>query len=138
MKSLASLAVVGTVAVVAIFGLNSNQSSNASTFLAEDNDQEVKQLFNEFISEHQRNFLTKEEYNARLGNFKANLAEINRINAEANNTFTLEINQFADLSQEEYERQIGLKDLLEPEDAEYYEREFSIPFDEEEENSEED
>jgi len=41
MKSLASLAVVGTVAVVAILGLTKNQSSNASTFLAEDNDQEV-------------------------------------------------------------------------------------------------
>ncbi len=53
MKSLASIAVVGTVAVVAIFGLtNNNTSSNASTFLAEDNDQEVKQLFNEFISQH--------------------------------------------------------------------------------------
>ncbi len=36
MKSLASLAVVGTVAVVAIFGLSANTDSNAGTFLADD------------------------------------------------------------------------------------------------------
>lgn len=92
-KTLAALAVVGTVAVVAIVAINSMDShTNASTFLAEDDQYEVKKLFNEFITQHQRNFLTKDEYNARLGNFRSSLEEIRKINSDPNNTFTVELN----------------------------------------------
>jgi hypothetical protein len=131
-KVIASIAVVGTVAALAVFALTtSDATSNSSTFLSEDNkDNEVKRLFNEFISKNRRNFLTREEYNARLGNFRKNLEEIDAINKESNNTFTLEINEFGDLTQEEYEKAAGLKDLLEDEDRDFYKKENELPFEE--------
>ena len=86
-------------------------------------------MFSDFISTYQKSFLTKAEFTARLSNFKASLEEVRKINAEPGNTFKLELNQFADLTQEEYQKKVGLKNLLDPEDAEYFQREFSIPFD---------
>lgn len=72
-KMLASLAVVGTIAAIAVFNVaNIGGESNGASFLAENDntDQKVMLKFNQFISENNKNYLTKEEYNARLSLFK--------------------------------------------------------------------
>lgn len=54
-KLLASIAVVGTLAAVAVFNVASNSmKSGASTFLAAETseDAEVKRLFSEFVVKH--------------------------------------------------------------------------------------
>jgi hypothetical protein len=52
--------------------------------------------------------LTKEEYKARLTIFKANVDFINQSNKE-NKDFTLGVNSFADMSDDEYKKRLGLK-----------------------------
>jgi len=86
-KFIVSIAVVGTLAVVALFNVASYNHSSSSTFLASDNeDGEVTTLFNSFVSEHRRNFLTRDEYNARLKIFKTNYKIVTEHNA-GNSTF---------------------------------------------------
>lgn len=122
-KIVASIAVVGTIAAVALFNVaQNNNTSSANTFLAEETvDTQVLQQFNDFISEHGRNFLTKDEFNARLQLFKKNYDLVKQHNADSKNTFQLGINRFADLSQEEYEKQLGFKNLLDEDDERWYE-----------------
>jgi cell shape-determining protein MreC len=110
-KIVASIAVVGTVAAVALFNLSGSASDNSSngTFLAVDNtDQQVVSQFNDFISKHQKNYLTKEEYKARLTIFQSSLEFINKSNNE-NKDFKLAANSFADMSASEYKQRLGLK-----------------------------
>lgn len=64
LKIMGSLAIVGTIAAVAIYSTDAIKSS--ATFLAEDeNDVEVKRNFQNFLSKHGKNYLTKSEYEAR-------------------------------------------------------------------------
>lgn len=72
-KTIATIAVVGTLAAVALFSVTTlGIKSINQTFLAQGNDtsSEVQEHFADFISKNQRSYLTKSEYNARLQIFK--------------------------------------------------------------------
>ena len=66
--------------------------------------------FNQFISNQGKNYLTKEEYSARLAIFKSNYEIVKQHNKE-NEDFKLEINSFADLSDAEFEKKMGFKKI---------------------------
>lgn len=52
-KIVASIAVVGTIAAVALFNVANNSDAPSGTFLAADNtDADVQAQFNDFISKH--------------------------------------------------------------------------------------
>jgi len=108
--------VVGTVA--ALFGTAVNStfgtgtSSNGSIrLLQSDNDVSVDDLkfFHKFIQKHNKNYLTKEEHAARLKIFSANLALVKSHDANATG-FKIGINQFADMSLEEFKKMQGFKE----------------------------
>jgi KDEL-tailed cysteine endopeptidase len=61
-----------------------------------------KNLFDEFIVNYDKKYLTPEEYQTRFNIFSNNLDFIDNHNQENNTQFTLEINQFADLHRREY------------------------------------
>jgi C1A family cysteine protease len=109
-KIVAGLAVVGSIAAIAAFMGSNDATTSASRFLESDLafDAATVQQFQSFITKHNRNYLTKEEYNARLSIFKSNLDQIKSHNA-ANEGYQLAINKFADLSLEEFEKMLGLK-----------------------------
>jgi C1A family cysteine protease len=70
----------------------------------------VEKLFSGFVSKFQRNYRNNNEYNTRLSNFKRNQEIIEAHNA-GSNSFQLEANKFADLSPEEFQSMMGLKNI---------------------------
>jgi hypothetical protein len=73
-----------------------------------DTRREEQQMFQEFVGKHNKNYLTKDEYKARLAIFKANL-EIVRTHNAKNESYELEMNKFADFSPEEFGKLMGLR-----------------------------
>jgi len=63
---------------------------------------EVKTLFESWKGQHNKLYQTVEEEAYRYGIFQANLKFINEHNANKENTYTLAINHFADLTTEEF------------------------------------
>lgn len=65
---------MGTVAALALFGVSMNSQNNGGLMdrmnLASKVDPQVENAFNNYIAKHQKSFLTKEEFRARLSNFK--------------------------------------------------------------------
>ena len=113
-KLFASIAVVGTVAVVAaIAGFNSISSgsnlasAHGSRMLDHDTSAEDTAAFQDFIQKHNRNFITKEEFAARKAIFAANLAII-RAHDPVATGYEIGVNKFADLSPEEFAKFQGL------------------------------
>lgn len=105
---LAGLAVVGTVAAIALMSIKDN-SSTVDRFLASDNtSNEDQQAFQEFVNKYNRNYLTKEEYNARLSIFRSNLEKVRNHDAEKEG-FSIAMNKFSDLSEQEFNSMLGLK-----------------------------
>lgn len=83
-KAVASLAIVGTIAAsLAVLNYSSTPVVDSTTrFLAaEGANDEVKESFVNFINKHQRNYLTKEEFQARLRVFKKNYEIVKDHNA---------------------------------------------------------
>ena len=78
--------------------------------LQSDNDVSVDDLkiFQSFIHKNNKNYLTKEEHSARLKIFSANLALVKAHDAQATG-FKIGINQFADMSLEEFQRMQGFR-----------------------------
>ena len=97
------LALFGTLATLALLNL---PSQPASTFLAASDP--VLSQFNSFLSSHNKNYLTKAEFNARLAIFKENVAYIQAHNSS---DFDLGINQFADWSESELARLASLQEM---------------------------
>ena len=64
------------------------------------------------MQKHNKNYLTKEEYTARLQIFANNLATIRKHDAEATG-YKIGVNKFADLSLEEFDKMMGFKPLAE-------------------------
>jgi len=65
-RIIAGLAVVGTVAVIALLSVKDNSSSTVDRFLASASPSNGdQQAFQSFVTKYNRNFLTTEEYNAR-------------------------------------------------------------------------
>lgn len=102
MKKIAYLALIGSAVAVAVALLN--QSAPASVNLAQDADDETVKKFGDYLSRQRKSYLTKEEFSARLTNFRKSLAIVDEHNLDASNTFQLTLNKFADWSDEERER----------------------------------
>jgi hypothetical protein len=69
-KIAAGTALVGTLAVLALFNININYSSSpSSSFLAAGDNGEQLRSFQDFLSTHNKNYLTKDEFNARYALF---------------------------------------------------------------------
>ena len=64
--------------------------------------------FQDFITKYNKNYLTKDEYGARLGVFRANLALVRNHNPTKEG-FALGLNKFADLSSAEFNAMQGFK-----------------------------
>lgn len=62
---------------------------------------EIIVQFREFKAKYNKKYASQEEETARFLIFSENLANINQINAEESN-FSVGVNQFADLSRQEY------------------------------------
>lgn len=111
-KIIASIAVVGTVAAVAaLLGSQSSTLRGGSRLLQADAqvpEQDAK-AFQNFVQKHNRNYLTKEEYNARLQIFSSNL-NIIRANDPTKTGYTLGVNKFADLTLDEFGKMMGFQE----------------------------
>lgn len=108
-----TIAVVGTVAAVAALAALSTSGLEAPStrrFLqGAPVISEVEQhAFQKFIQSYNKNYLTSQEFAARLQVFAKNLAFIAAHNPSKEG-YTLDINQFADLTLEEFERMQGFK-----------------------------
>jgi hypothetical protein len=108
--------VVGTVAALLGTAVNSSFGTSSSAggslrLLQSDTDVSVDDLkyFHKFIQRHNKNYLTKEEHSARLKIFSANLALVKAHDAKAAG-FKIGINQFADMSIEEFKKMQGFKE----------------------------
>lgn len=102
---LASLAVAGTVAVMALF--NTATSTSESTSFLQTN--ELETAFNNFIAKYGRSFGTKQEYHHRLGVFMKNYKKIvahNMNNSEEEGYF-MSLNQFSDMTADEFKQHTG-------------------------------
>lgn len=95
MKTFAIIALIG-VASLALFSMTSSVDSGVET------------KFQEFLSAHGQNYGTTEEYNYRLGVFKANLETIEQMNAEDEGV-EFAVNEFADQTPEEFAVRFGFK-----------------------------
>lgn len=105
-KGFASLAIVGTIAAVAVFSENflpKSANMNSQVLQAED------MQFMKFVSKYGKSYGTKSELEFRQEQFKANLAQIAEDNSSNGNTYTLGINKFADYTHEEFKALLGYK-----------------------------
>ena len=82
LKIVGSVALVGTLAALAV--LNMSSDIKPSSFLAVA-DSETVNAFNKFISKHHKSYITRQEYSARLANFK-NAHEFVKMHNQANHT----------------------------------------------------
>lgn len=103
-----TLAVVGTVAAVAVFALN-DQPASTSLFQIEINKENLD--FANYLAKFGKSYGTKEEFQFRLQQYKKNMASISHHNSNNENTFVLAPNKFADLTPAEYRRLLGYKRL---------------------------
>jgi len=83
---------VFVVFVILLFG------SFSSAFVKRDSYQTA---FTQFMRAHQKSY-SQEEYQVRFSNFKKNLDFVQNHNAQPDTTFKVAINQFADLTSEEF------------------------------------
>lgn len=113
LKVVGSIALVGTLAAVAV--LNINMPSDSATFFASKVDPEINTAFNSFISKYERSFLTKEEYKARLSLFQSTYQEIKEHNAK-DESYKLGVNKFTDWSPQEIENFLSFKEPVDTED----------------------
>jgi len=58
--------------------------------------------FNEFKKEHGKTYASSKDHQYRYSVFKSNLAKIERHNADSSNTWYMKVNQFADMTEEEF------------------------------------
>ena len=101
-----TLAVVGTVAAVAVFALN-ERPSYTSLYQMEITQDNVD--FANYLAKYGKSYGTKEEFQFRFEQFQKNLAAIGHHNSNNENTFTLAPNKFADYTPAEYKRLLGYR-----------------------------
>jgi len=70
------------------------------------NDAEVLAAFDEFKAEHRRRYATPEEETVRLGHFRSSLETVRAHNERPGRTFEMGLNQFSDMSDDEFSRGI--------------------------------
>lgn len=103
----AYLALVGSAVAVTVALLSQQPTQfKASVNLAENDEgeDETVKKFSDYLSRYHKSYLTKEEFRARLTNFRKALTVVDEHNLDASNTFQLTLNRFADWSDEEKER----------------------------------
>jgi C1A family cysteine protease len=103
MKIAALVALVGSVAALALFAVSAPQASS----LFQASNWETEQEFIRFVAHNRRSFGTREEYRFRLAQFSKSLAKISAMNA-SNSDITHEVNDFADWTEEEFQTLLGL------------------------------
>jgi hypothetical protein len=106
MKLMTYLALVGSAVAVAVALFNSQAPSLKSSVNLAENvaDDETVKKFSDYLSRQHKSYLTKQEFQARLTNFKKALTIVEEHNLDASNTYQLTLNKFADWSDEEKER----------------------------------
>lgn len=111
MKSFLSLALL-VCAFVALLGLSSAQVDHghhhhhhsADSLLG--TEKEYQRAFIRFMNQYDRNY-TADEFFPRYAVFKSNYQLISAHNAKSNETFTMAVNQFADLTAEEFRAKVS-------------------------------
>jgi C1A family cysteine protease len=106
-KVLATVAVAGAVATFAL--LNVNGPVTGATFLSVNEISDAERAFIDFVSKYHRTYGTKEEYNYRLSVFTTNYNMINKHNQENGVTYSMDVNNLADMSDYEYKQLLGYK-----------------------------
>lgn len=70
---------------------------------------EVRELFHSWLSGHGRSYNALGEKERRFSIFRDNLLFVDAHNSNPNNTFRLGLNRFADMTDEEFRRHLGLR-----------------------------
>ena len=105
-----SLAVVGVVSLGSLYAVNYQNTGNVN-FLQQDDYEFVK-----FAAEFGKSYATKEEYEVKREIFQANFEKVIKSNSANGNTFTLKVNKFAVLTDEEYSNLLSYKLKSKPSD----------------------
>ena len=106
-ESALKLVVVGVAACAAVFGLSAFAPADDTRFFAAITAEQ--QIYMDFIANYGRNFGTSEELQFRLKTFCSNKKKIDDHNAK-NETSTVDLNQFSDLTPEEFKKMLGSKE----------------------------
>ena len=102
-KGFAALAFVGVAACVALYAVTQTALSSSLYTNVTGNNME----FIRFGAKYGRSYATKEEFELRANIFQQNYARILEENLNKDNTFTLEINEFADWTPNEFKRMLS-------------------------------
>jgi len=105
---LATVAIAGAVATFAVLNVSTAGPQAKSTFLATAISDAEREFIN-FIAQYHRTYGTKEEYNYRLELFEQAYNDVTSHNADNGATYEKEINQFADMSDFEWNAMLGYK-----------------------------
>eukprot|EP01017_Pseudomicrothorax_dubius_P024561 TRINITY_DN2609_c0_g1_i2.p1 TRINITY_DN2609_c0_g1~~TRINITY_DN2609_c0_g1_i2.p1 ORF type:complete len:403 (+),score=116.29 TRINITY_DN2609_c0_g1_i2:112-1209(+) len=109
-KRLLAIALVGVVACVAVIAsFATSQETPQVNLLSLEKDSWIVEAFQKWAAKHHKAYITIQEAGYRLRVFRDNVLKIKKIMDEGR-PYTLAINQFADLTQEEFASQyMGLK-----------------------------
>ena len=102
-----AFAVVGAIATIAIFAVTNSQSQHTQLFANDFSLHEVS--FINYITEYKKSYFNKEEYEYRFSIFRHHLLEIEKHNSNPERTYDQGLNEFCDLTEEEFQQHLGLK-----------------------------
>ena len=106
--------ILGGIAAVAVVGyaghkyMQHHHHMEGNKFLAETINNNVAQEFNAWCAKYNKSYNTEEEYAERFAIFARNLHEIQLHNL-SNTTYQQGINEFADMTTEEYKNFVGTR-----------------------------
>jgi len=100
MKAASALAATGSIAALAYFRLNAEQFTSPS---------DVELAFNEYIAQYGKSYITREEYEYRLDVFAQNMEQISENNSQNGVDFYMGLNEFTDMTKDEFSRRLGYK-----------------------------
>ena len=112
-KIVSTIAIVGTVAALAIF--NMNYDPTGMNFLTVESEVEV--AFNNYLTKYKKSVGSKSEYQQRLAVFTENYHKImthNMLNSQKEG-YTMAVNPFADMTPAEYKKMLGYKPQMKKE-----------------------
>ena len=94
-----TLAVVGVAATVTLFALT-YRTPKAVTMYQNSSEEEVE--FLQFIAKYGKSYTAKAQHESRYKAFRENMQRIREENAREENAYTLGVNRFADMMEEEF------------------------------------
>ena len=107
MKGKIAIALVGAIAVLACFAVFSEDPASQALFQPQISYSEA--LFLKYITEERKQYFNEEEYRFRKAIFESNLALVNEHNSLPDREFDMELNFFADLTEEEKQNYLGIR-----------------------------